>query len=483
MIRQYTGCDLFQIRIALTFIKLQNDSMKLRYILLSLIVAMFLGFSSQSMTIAQEKEGSEVVQFFPLDDIISEDGSSWGIGPDAFMKKYGRLGFVWTSKTDQNTARMYKAPVTFLDLPLCEVLVQFEEGKIREIKMVSYNRGDSGDIVKVDFEKMVSEATDAVAKWMGGRAAVLQFPVQSGGVNKDGRVWTGAKNQVKLEWSYSSGGHKQGYSFRAEYLKIEMQPSGAGNDYLSTIQAKKSMQDGVSRSRLKSLVKNESNGDVYISGIPMVDQGTKGYCVVATTERVMSYYGRDVDQHELAQLAQTQTEGGTSMESMINVLRRLGMGLGCKIIVHQDWDWKSFQRDISDYNRVASKMGKPIINIPKSGTVIVSELYDQFDPSALKESKMKKKADFGKFKLIIAQYVKQGIPLPWTVCLGIVPEQRSVQTRGGHMRMIIGYNLTTNEVIYTDSWGSGHESKRMSMDDAWTITDGLYSIEPRRMTF
>jgi hypothetical protein len=46
------------------------------------------------------------------------------------------------------------------------------------------------------------------------------------------------------------------------------------------------------------------------------------------------------------------------------------------------------------------------------------------------------------------------------------------------MRLIIGYNLKTSEVIFTDSWGAGHEQKRMAMDDAWTITNGLSSIEP-----
>ena len=46
------------------------------------------------------------------------------------------------------------------------------------------------------------------------------------------------------------------------------------------------------------------------------------------------------------------------------------------------------------------------------------------------------------------------------------------------MRIIIGYNKTTDEVLYSDSWGNGHEEKRMQLDDAWTITDGLSSLQP-----
>ncbi|MBR5050606.1 MAG: hypothetical protein IKX75_04645, partial [Desulfovibrio sp.] len=54
-------------------------------------------------------------------------------------------------------------------------------------------------------------------------------------------------------------------------------------------------------------------GGVWISGIPMVDQGDKGYCVVATLERLIRYYGGEVSQHELAQLFNTADGGGTSI--------------------------------------------------------------------------------------------------------------------------------------------------------------------------
>ena len=46
------------------------------------------------------------------------------------------------------------------------------------------------------------------------------------------------------------------------------------------------------------------------------------------------------------------------------------------------------------------------------------------------------------------------------------------------MRLIIGYNTKTNELLFSDSWGAGHEKKRMPLDDAWSITTGLVTIEP-----
>jgi hypothetical protein len=65
---------------------------------------------------------------------------------------------------------------------------------------------------------------------------------------------------------------------------------------------------------------------------------------------------------------------------------------------------------------------------------------------------------------------------------GKVTETPPVETVGGHLRLIIGYSTQRGQVLYTDTWGAGHELKRMKMDDAWAITQGLFVIEPRWRT-
>jgi hypothetical protein len=65
------------------------------------------------------------------------------------------------------------------------------------------------------------------------------------------------------------------------------------------------------------------------------------------------------------------------------------------------------------------------------------------------------------------------------VILGKVREKEIPQAAGGHMRLIIGYNRKEGELLYSDSWGRGHEEKRMALDDAWAITTNLYAIKPR----
>ncbi len=85
-----------------------------------------------------------------------------------------------------------------------------------------------------------------------------------------------------------------------------------------------------------------------------------------------------------------------------------------------------------------------------------------------------------RYQNAIQEKIDAGYPVLWSVMLGLVPETPALpQARGGHLRLIIGYNLQTKEVLYSDTWGTGHELKRMAFDDAHAITLSLFTMEPR----
>ena len=100
------------------------------------------------------------------------------------------------------------------------------------------------------------------------------------------------------------------------------------------------------------------------------------------------------------------------------------------------------------------------------------------DTDVLREVRNKNKSSLHRFQREVQAHIDQGVPLLWTVMLGKVPEPGIPQNAGGHMRLIIGYNNTKNEILFSDSWGAGHELKRMPAEDAWTMTTGTMSIEP-----
>ena len=90
------------------------------------------------------------------------------------------------------------------------------------------------------------------------------------------------------------------------------------------------------------------------------------------------------------------------------------------------------------------------------------------------------KSKFTKFMKDVHDQVNKGIPLIWGVVLGTYPEPEIPQSHGGHMRLIIGYNDKRKEILYTDSWGAGHELKRMPAEWAWTISHCLMYLKPLR---
>ena len=98
-------------------------------------------------------------------------------------------------------------------------------------------------------------------------------------------------------------------------------------------------------------------------------------------------------------------------------------------------------------------------------------------------SKGKRRVSLKEFVGIVKEYADKGVPLLWALQLGRFEEDPPLpgegQISGGHMRMIIGYNSTTNKILFTDSWGAGHELKRMDATDAYEATMGLYSMSPR----
>jgi len=213
----------------------------------------------------------------------------------------------------------------------------------------------------------------------------------------------------------------------------------------------------------------------------MVDQGQRGYCAVATAERLLKYYGKNIDQHTLAQLADTRTGGGTSAEAMFNMLRKMGRKFGVKAKIHIDFNANVFLKFVKKYNFQAKKEKKRIVNPVQNNIINVENVYEAMDPGILRRTRCKReRTGFKNFLADIEKCVDQGIPLAWSVRLGIVKETPQLpQAGGGHMRIISGYNKTTKKILYSDSWGIDHQRKAMSFEDAWTITCGLYSLDPR----
>jgi len=230
-------------------------------------------------------------------------------------------------------------------------------------------------------------------------------------------------------------------------------------------------------SGLMHVKRDPVSGDVWVGDVPMVDQGQKGYCVVASAERVMRYYGNKVDENELAQVANTNSDRGTTAEAMLEALKKLGAQLKVRVREVEHSDVREFIKLMTDYNREAKR--EHVSELRDPGHLIdPTAIYLEMDGNVLRQARTKNKSELNRFEQNVEQRVDAGVPLLWTVFLGKLPEKGIPQDAGGHMRLIIGYNRRKQQILYSDSWGAGHELKRMSVEDAWTMTTGAMIIEP-----
>ena len=399
----------------------------------------------------------------------------WALDQDGFQQATAGLPFRWTSSAKDSARAADFKDMTLFGRSIVEVIARFEKNKLSGINVNFYTRGDVGDLNEPAFKKLLTETTDTLNKVTGVKSTVRgKDPTNA--VKAEGIIWNTAKSQYLLEYSFTKPKGPDA-EFRAEFIRLEVRPQkeklGIVASALANSAASKSTFDGSSHVK-----RDAASGDVWLHDVPMVDQGQKGYCVVASAERVMRYYGRDVDENELAQIANTETNGGTSTEGLRDALKKITARLKVRVREIEKMDTKEILDLIQDYNRAAKRAGEK--EIPDQGRVLnVPLIYQQMKPAVLKEAKTHNKADLNRFQREVARSVDSGVPLLWSVHIGIVPETPALpQASGGHMRLIIGYNTKTQEILYTDSWGQGHELKHMKADDAWTITSTLTVIEP-----
>jgi hypothetical protein len=363
--------------------------------------------------------------------------------------------------------------MTLFGRPIYEVVARFEGNKLGVVSANFYARGDAGDLTEPAFEKLRTETIDAITK-ATGQKPTERGRDQSSAVKAEGMTWTTAKSQYLLEYSFTREVKTRNIPFRAEFVRLEVRPAAQKQGLIaaSLSSGKKEKFNGPTHVK-----KDAASGDVWLGDVPMVDQGQKGYCVVASTERVMRYYGNDVDANELAQVANSDAAGGTSSAAMRAALKKLAARLKVRVREHESIDVKEILDMIKDYNRNAKKAGEA--ELPDPGHMIdVGMIYRSMKGPVLKEARTKNKSDLSRFQRDVQTHIDVGIPLLWSVQLGVLQEPGLPQAGGGHMRLIIGYNTKTQEILYSDSWGAGHELKRMKADDAWTITTQLVTIEP-----
>lgn len=404
-------------------------------------------------------------------DEYAADKSIWQASREQTEGKLSRLRFVWTS-ADKDALRATSGG-KILGLDAGETLVRFDvkSGLPLRLETSLYNRGDRGEISEKDFNALMAKASAAIDKASGVKAVSYRDDRQSA-VRASGSVWDAPNATYKLEWSKNKEDGK-----RPEFLRLSIFPAGKGKELLRLASDSTAARNAIGEYKPADHLETTPTGDKWIKDVPMVDQGRKGYCAVASTERVMRLYGRTVDEHDIAQLANASGDGGTNPEKLFGAFKANQSKLRVRAQSLMDSDMGFYTALMTDYNGAARKNKKPLI--PNARAAAEALHTGGLDPETLVVARKKNSSGVSGFERKIASAIDKGYPVLWGVTLGYVTETPALpQAKGGHMRLIIGYNAKAHTVIYSDSWGKGHERKTMPAGEAFAITSGMMTLVP-----
>lgn len=403
------------------------------------------------------------------------------ITADNFIDGPRRPLFRWMSKTEKTGAHYpgYRnsPALNFLEFKVFDANFRFVDGKIKTIDVSLFNRGDAGTMDEKEFLTLLKDVENKISSWIGVKSKVghkQRLPKNKGYIYT--KIWVNKDLLVIMKWSLTN--IRQSKVDKPEFLEINFAEFDPKKDPRKNITKHNVTKKNVV-ANIKNNIKINEDGDKYLDNIPMVDQGPKGYCAVAVTERVLRYYGQEINQHVMAELADSEASSGTNSEKMMEMLKKAGVKFRVKVKEHMTFSSRDFLREVDKYNKFRKRKKLPKIQ----RTTTLDGFFIQFkrDMDSYKEFKCKKlKNDLSKFKKTIIQSVDSGIPVVWGVILGMIPEKENPQAFGGHLRLIIGYNPKTNDIVFSDTWGAGHEFKKMNLDDAWTITTSYSNIYPRK---
>lgn len=366
--------------------------------------------------------------------------------------------------------------VTIRKHPVSEIIFNFEKRKLQSIIISVYNRGDNGKIDEHAF-RLLNSKIEAASRTLSK--------------SKTPKIETRKFDRFAVE-ALTFNGKNADFIIRRnrrgkypEYIQFSILPPASAKSL------KESLRTAAGKNQMQlNLIHDSQTGDAYLD-IPMVNQGNKGYCVGATVERILKYYGSSIDQQIIAQLAESDSYKGTNVRKLYNVLKKNDSKLKIKVdkIFHDDSaeQYEDIEKFTSQYNNIAKKQKRLRVNFKeftsrrkKSRTVNFPALISAFEYDIFSAAKCRNVKILQKFEKMVSESLTKGIPLVWiTYVFKNTAPNTSIENISMHMRIINGFNRQQKKIIFTDSWGKGHEKKYMSLDDAWTHTLMLIQITPK----
>lgn len=351
--------------------------------------------------------------------------------------------------------RLYAAYVKnyklFGAMPYSVALYSDENERATGISIVYANKGDFGSTAGFGRDHF-SGGSSATAKSLNEAMKMDEETVTKAltevlGPGKVQRYGEGGTRRKITRWDWN------GHSFLLSSEENEYVSLGIVSSEVADAGGRSArVTDADIRKRLLTGIQRSENGDVFLSEVPMVNQGPKGYCAPATFERAMRTMGLEADMYLLAMVGESSA-GGTSVQLLIDNVKFQVSSKGRRIRENHVKELR-----IRDFKRYIDE------GIPVMWTMCSMTKYNDI---ADKNTKAREKVtDWGTHSATIASenafFAKE-------------PKPASKY----HICLITGYNEATQEIAVSDSWGPQFERRWVPLAAAnWASNGGLFMILP-----
>lgn len=388
--------------------------------------------------------GHEIADGNPFSERKAEDlAKTLQLRPES-QSKFGRSWRLYAA-----FAKDYRL---FGAMPYSVALYSDPAGFLSSISIVYANKGDFGSTAGFGQDHFKGGSTanaGTLAEAMDNDEKTISTALTAVlGEGKTQRYGEGDARRKITRWDWN------GHAFilsneEGEYVGLSV----VATEYADAGGKSSRLKDGELKQRLIDCVVNKDNGDVYLSEIPMVDQGPKGYCVPATFERTMRTMGLDADMYLLAMVGETSAGGGTSVERLLENVRSQVYAKG-----RRTKDDSLKQLRLRDIRRYLDE------GIPVMWTLHSVEAYN--DIANELTAKRATVSDWSTYAAETATKAAEVVASP-------KPDGNN------HICMIVGYNETTGEIAVSDSWGARFERRWVPLAVAdWASMGTIFMILP-----
>ena len=390
------------------------------------ILSFICAFATLSYPIFADVNPNTVNAKFGIN--LMQDANLWDDSAEELTKRLGAK--FEKTKTAKATIYSTYANGKILKTPIEQMRIAEVDGKVAQIDMVFFNKGDSatGKSWNQQMQRTMKKQWDTLEEELTTLA----------NEGKNGTWGFGrTKNKAKI-WNYENIVLSLEFKPKEFIILHLTSPKGA------QIAAEKKTADGEFDGTTN--VKKGSNGDVYIANIPMVNQGEKGYCVPATIERVLKYYQiPGIDMHKIAAVCKTNVGGGTTIPAIMSDFKKVS---------------NTFKLRMSNvgglsFNAIRAQIDK---GIPICWIMISPNEYIE---RMLANTQERQTGDFEEY------------------CKKIRKQKKIKKDNSGHICLIIGYNMESKEIAVSNSWGEKFDITWTRFDDAKPLSINAFVINPR----